>query len=381
VNRQVEIIIMSGRNTKEGKSSNGGEESATKSKNNGRRRKKRDNNGTSDISRRSSFDGPTNVTINGVFLKSIRVQDTKALDPEDWKKVRDYVVNERKKLTGKIGTNDNDEIQSAQVDEETVCDSNDGKRNESKKSPPENTPASTDANNVAANKRNSTSKKKEEEKKANLNSSGGPTNVTINGVFLKSIAVEDTKTLDPKDWKKVRDYVVYERKKLSKSNGTNADDNISQLDSVSTNNVSVEAPPAVGDSDVKSTSANTDAVTATKSNRSKKKKKEKNVETEEANSNGKQNLSSNSNRADGKNNSTNTSRQNEASTRQRPATSRDAIEHQSRGESKKSPAKKDSATIDVEYLSEQLRTETEQSWRQLSAQSWRVLEQISLQNK
>ena len=339
--------MMSGRNTKEGTSSNGGE-SATKSKNNGRRRKKRGNDGTS-VSRRSSSDGPTNVTINGVFLRSIRVEDTKTLDPEDWKKVRDYVINERKKLAGTIGTNDNDVIQNALVEDRV--------RDESKKSPPENTSANTEAN-AAVNKSN-TSKKKEE-KKAN----GGPTNVTINGVFLKSIAVEDTKTLDPEDWKKVRDYVQKERKKLSKNNGTSDDQNVSQMDSVSTNNVSVGATPAVGDSDVKSPSenmsANTDAVTTTKSNRSKKKRKGENGEKEEANSNGKQNLSSNSNRADGKNNSSNTSRQNEASTRQRPAKSRDAIEQQSRGESKKSPAKKDSATIDVEYLSEQLHTETEQ---------------------
>lgn len=219
---------MSGRNTKEGKSSNVGE-SATKSKNNGRRRKKRGNDGTS-VSRRSSSDGPTNVTINGVFLRSIRVEDTKTLDPEDWKKVRDYVINERKKLAGKIGTNDNDGIQNALVEDRV--------RDESKKSPPENTSDNTEAN-AAVNKSN-TSKKKEEEK-----ANGGPTNVTINGVFLKSITVEDTKTLDPEDWKKVRDYVLCERKKLSKSNGTNADDNVSQLDSVSTNNVSLEATPQV----------------------------------------------------------------------------------------------------------------------------------------
>ena len=119
---------MSGRNT-----SSNGRESTTKSKNNGRRRKKRDSDDT--VNRRSS-DGPTNVTINGVFLKSIRVEDTKTLDPKDWKKVRDYVINERKKLAG-VGTNDNDGIQNAPVE--------DSVRDESTMSPS----ASTEDNDAA----------------------------------------------------------------------------------------------------------------------------------------------------------------------------------------------------------------------------------------
>lgn len=43
-------------------------------------------------------DGPTAVFVNGVFLKSIWPEDTKALTPEEWDIVRDYVLSERKKL-------------------------------------------------------------------------------------------------------------------------------------------------------------------------------------------------------------------------------------------------------------------------------------------
>lgn len=57
-------------------------------------RKKSGNNRT--VSCRS--DGPTAVFVNGVFLKSIWPEDTKALTPEEWDIVRDYVLSERKKL-------------------------------------------------------------------------------------------------------------------------------------------------------------------------------------------------------------------------------------------------------------------------------------------
>ncbi len=347
---------MPGQNTKDGKPSNGGEGA----RKNGHRRKKRSSDGT--VSRRS--DGPLDTVVNGVFLKSVRPEDTKALSSEDWKKVRDYVINERKKLAEKNGPTDDNGIKNARAEDE-VGDSNDGKRSESKKSHPEHTSASAEAN-VATYKSNGSTKKK----KANLNSRGGPTNVTINGVCLKSIRVEDTKALSPADWQQVRDYVLYERKKVSDKNGTNEDHNLSQLDSVSTDNVSVEATSAVGDSEVKSPPANapastdSESVTASKSNRSKKKKKGE-TGRKDANSlepvkdsvsdvvDGKQNSSPNNSRAKGKNHIAS------QNFKQKPAKSGDEIE-QVRGKPKKSPAKRDSAAIDLEYLSAQLRAETEQ---------------------
>ena len=356
---------MSGRNAKEeGKPTNEGE-GARKSKNNGRRRKKRKNDGT--VSRRS--DGPFDTVVNGVFLKSIRPEDTKALAPADWKKVRDYVLNERKKLAEKNGPMDDNAIKHALADDE-AGDSNDGKLNESMKSPPEHT--SETETNVAADKSNVPSKKK----KATRNNSCGPTNVTINGVFLKSIWLEDIKALSPADWEQVRDYVIYERKKLAEKNGTNDDHNISPLDSVSTNIVSTEAASTAGDAEVESppeyTSANTNAktVAANKSNGSKKKKKEKNG-GKDADSegpvkdsvslavDGQQNSSSNNSRAKGKNKSSNTSSQNDVSTKQRPAKSGVEID-QSRGKSDESSAKRNSAAIDVDCLPAQLCAEEEQ---------------------
>eukprot|EP00581_Thalassiosira_minuscula_P002162 CAMPEP_0183740262 /NCGR_PEP_ID=MMETSP0737-20130205/59107_1 /TAXON_ID=385413 /ORGANISM="Thalassiosira miniscula, Strain CCMP1093" /LENGTH=853 /DNA_ID=CAMNT_0025975265 /DNA_START=26 /DNA_END=2587 /DNA_ORIENTATION=+ len=243
---------MSGNNKDEGKPTNG-EEIARKSRKAGSRRKKRVNNGT--VNHRTDDSPTTDIDVNGVFLKSIRPEDTKALKPAEWEAVRDYVLNERKKLAGKNGP-------TAAVD--AAGNSDKCRDNDATKSPPENA-----SKNVAA--KNNRSKKKQEVKVK----SAGPTNVTINDVFLKSIWPDDTKALTPADWELVRDYVMHERKKLAGKNAHNDDRNVSQLDSASTKTVSEETAPAAGDSVVQSspenTSASTDAKKANKNNRSKKK--------------------------------------------------------------------------------------------------------------
>mmetsp|Transcript_23985 Transcript_23985/g.39045 ORF Transcript_23985/g.39045 Transcript_23985/m.39045 type:complete len:843 (-) Transcript_23985:88-2616(-) len=220
-------------NKDEGKPTNG-EESARGSRKAGRRRKKRAN-----------VDGPTtDIVVNGVFLKSIRPEDTKALLPAEWEAVRDYVLSERKKLIEKNGP-------ASTVD--VAGDSDKGIDNEAtKKSPPEN------LSNVAQLKVNS----------------GGPTNVTINGVFLKSIWPDDTKALSPADWELVRDYVMHERKKLAEKNAPNDSRNV--IDPPSTKTVSAKTAPVAGNSEVQSPPENTsaigtDAKKANKNARSKKK--------------------------------------------------------------------------------------------------------------
>ena len=340
---------MSG-NKEEGKPTNG-EESARKSRKAGRRRKKKSANDDT-----VNDDGSaTDIVVNGVLLKSIRPEDTKALTPAEWEAVRDYVLDERKKLNKKNGPTA--AVPAVDVDDSDTC-----RGNNTTKSPPEKA-----SNNVAA--KNNRSKKNQEVKVK----SGGPTNLTINGVFLKSIWPDDTKTLTPADWKLVRDYVYNERNKLEKENGPNDDRNVGQLESASTKPVSSKTAPLASDSEVQSPQeikSTTDAkkVAANKNNRSKKKngrnggKDANSMEpVEDSNTpvvDEQQMLSPNNRRTKAKSTSSSTSSQNGVSTKQKAAKSGDRSE-QLGVKSKKSSPKRDNAAIEIDHLSAKLLGETE----------------------
>ena len=347
---------MSSGNKEEAKATN--ENESTRRSRKARRRRKK-----SDIHRCTDESSTTDIVVNGVFLKSIRPEDTKALKPAEWEAVRDFVLNERKKLNEKNAVD-----VAGESDNDNKCREN----NNATKSPPEN------ASNVATNKNNRSKKKKGVKVK-----SGSPTNLTINGVFLKSIWPDDTKALTPADWKLVRDYVTHERKRVAEENGPNDDRNVDQLDSAYTKtDVSAKTAPLTSDSEVqspqeiKSTTTTTDAKKAAankNNNRSKKKngrnggKDAKNLMEPVKDSDipvvdDQQRSSLNNNRRANKAknasaNDSNTSSQKGASTKQLAATSVDI--EQLGGKSKKSSAKWDNAVIEVDHLSAQLLAETE----------------------